>query len=217
MPHDLQATTTLTLANIHLPVLKKLSPSALLLLLTNVPTSPTGASVWMSSLQVILSTFFFQSRLLILHFAAGLNIVSAYIGSPRASATLSGTSMASPHTAGMLAYLLSLYPSKVFNPRPRPGGLVPLPMLDQQRPLTTRVASLYSFAREVLPSWMSDFLPSPEALEGDMAPVPVPTPPTLTPEELKRALIALATPDVLEDLPNQTPNLLIFNNATDEA
>lgn len=64
---------------------------------------------------------------------------------------------------------------------------------------------------------MSDFLPSPKALDGDMVPVPVPAPPTLTPEELKRALIALATPDLLEDLPNLTPNLLIFNNATDEA
>ena len=149
-------------------------------------------------------------------FFAGLNIVSAYIGNPYASATLSGTSMASPHTAGMLAYLLSLYPSKIFNPPPRTGGLIPLPVLDQQLPLTTRVASLYSFAREVLPSWMTDFMPSPKALEREMAPVPVPAPPTLTPEQLKRALIALATQGLLEDLPNETPNVLIFNNATDD-
>ena len=41
----------------------------------------------------------------------------------------------------------------------------------------------------------------------------------LTPEQLKKALIALATPDKLEDaqLPAGTPNLIIFNNATDEA
>lgn len=44
-------------------------------------------------------------------FAPGLNILSTYIGSTQASATLSGTSMASPHIAGLLAYYLSLQPS----------------------------------------------------------------------------------------------------------
>lgn len=43
-------------------------------------------------------------------FAPGLNIVSTYIGSDTATATLSGTSMASPHIAGMLSYFLSLQP-----------------------------------------------------------------------------------------------------------
>ncbi|KAJ7122074.1 peptidase S8/S53 domain-containing protein [Mycena epipterygia] len=49
-------------------------------------------------------------------FAPGLNILSTWISRPDATATISGTSMASPHTAGMLAYLLSLYPSKSFDP-----------------------------------------------------------------------------------------------------
>lgn len=44
-------------------------------------------------------------------FAPGLNILSTYIGSNSATATLSGTSMASPHVAGLLAYYLSLLPS----------------------------------------------------------------------------------------------------------
>ena len=43
-------------------------------------------------------------------FAPGLNIVSTWIGSKYATNTISGTSMASPHIAGLLAYMLSLQP-----------------------------------------------------------------------------------------------------------
>ncbi|KAF2770704.1 vacuolar serine protease [Teratosphaeria nubilosa] len=45
-------------------------------------------------------------------FAPGLSILSTWIGSKYAVNTISGTSMASPHVAGLLAYLLSLQPSK---------------------------------------------------------------------------------------------------------
>ncbi|KAF2154704.1 vacuolar serine protease [Myriangium duriaei CBS 260.36] len=45
-------------------------------------------------------------------FAPGLNIESTWIGSKYAINTISGTSMASPHIAGLLAYMLSLQPSK---------------------------------------------------------------------------------------------------------
>ncbi|KAG0657624.1 serine protease [Maudiozyma exigua] len=46
-------------------------------------------------------------------FAPGLNILSTYIGdSNDVTATLSGTSMASPHVAGLLTYFLSLQPEK---------------------------------------------------------------------------------------------------------
>jgi cerevisin len=44
-------------------------------------------------------------------FAPGLNIESTWIGSKYATNTISGTSMASPHIAGLLAYFLSLQPS----------------------------------------------------------------------------------------------------------
>lgn len=44
-------------------------------------------------------------------FAPGLNILSTYIGSTSATATLSGTSMASPHICGLLSYFISLQPS----------------------------------------------------------------------------------------------------------
>lgn len=45
-------------------------------------------------------------------FAPGLNILSTWIGSKYAVNTISGTSMASPHIAGLLAYMLSLQPAK---------------------------------------------------------------------------------------------------------
>ena len=45
-------------------------------------------------------------------FAPGLNILSTWTGSKYATNTISGTSMASPHIAGLLAYLLSLQPAK---------------------------------------------------------------------------------------------------------
>lgn len=45
-------------------------------------------------------------------FAPGLNIKSTWIGSDHAVNTISGTSMASPHIAGLLAYMLSLQPAK---------------------------------------------------------------------------------------------------------
>lgn len=45
-------------------------------------------------------------------FAPGLNIQSTWIGSKYATNTISGTSMASPHVAGLLAYFLSLQPAK---------------------------------------------------------------------------------------------------------
>jgi cerevisin len=45
-------------------------------------------------------------------FGPGASILSTWIGSDTATNTISGTSMASPHLAGLLAYLLSLQPSK---------------------------------------------------------------------------------------------------------
>lgn len=43
-------------------------------------------------------------------FAPGLNIQSTWIGSKYATNTISGTSMASPHICGLLAYFVSLQP-----------------------------------------------------------------------------------------------------------
>ena len=45
-------------------------------------------------------------------FAPGLDILSTWVGSKYAINRISGTSMASPHIAGLLAYFVSLQPSK---------------------------------------------------------------------------------------------------------
>ena len=46
----------------------------------------------------------------------GLNVLSNWIGSENTTTAISGTPMTSPHTASLLAHLLSLYPSKSFDP-----------------------------------------------------------------------------------------------------
>ncbi|KAG0699460.1 peptidase S8/S53 domain-containing protein [Suillus ampliporus] len=138
-------------------------------------------------------------------FAPGLNILSTYIGSKDAIATLSGTSMASPHTAGMLAYLLSIYPSTTFNPTLKSTFLAPALKLERT------YASFYSLCHAALPHWITEFLPSPQLFIT--APIPG-GPAEISPKALKQALIDLATPNVLTDLPALTVNLLIFNNAT---
>ncbi|SCU87620.1 LAME_0D10814g1_1 [Lachancea meyersii CBS 8951] len=58
-------------------------------------------------------------------FAPGLNVLSTYIGSETATATLSGTSMASPHVAGLLTYFLSLQPDSDSEYFHAAGGVTP--------------------------------------------------------------------------------------------
>jgi cerevisin len=151
-------------------------------------------------------------------FAPGLNILSTYKGGPRATATLSGTSMASPHTAGLLAYLLSIYPSEHFDPYF--DSAENLISLHSEHTLSgARAASsssLYAMAHHALPLFISSYLPSPEFLDivlknTVLAPIP---PKKLSPPELKKALSALCTPDLISDMPPNTVNLLIYNNAT---
>lgn len=86
-------------------------------------------------------------------FAPGLNIQSCWIGSDTAVKTISGTSMASPHVAGLLAYFLSLQPSP----------------------------------------------------DSEYAVEP------LKPNELKKHVIAIASPDKLDNIPEDTVNLLLWN------
>lgn len=82
-------------------------------------------------------------------FAPGLNIQSTWIGSKTAINTISGTSMASPHIAGLLAYFLSLQPK-----------------------------SSSGYAVE-----------------------------SLSPADLKKKMIAIASEGVLSGIPNDTPNV----------
>ena len=152
-----------------------------------------------------------MSLSLLIKLYVGLNILSTYIGSNTSQTTMSGTSMASPHTAGLLAYLLSLYPSSTFNPKVTPD-LVPT-LMQTQATSPSSLTGMYAIAWSAMPSWVATFLPPPELIsaEDDLAPVPQPT---LSPLQLKKALLALATEGIFEDLPSGSPNLLIFNNAT---
>ncbi|PPQ80091.1 hypothetical protein CVT26_012148 [Gymnopilus dilepis] len=158
-------------------------------------------------------------------FAPGLNILSTYKGGPRATATLSGTSMASPHTAGLLAYLLSIYPSEKFNPSfDAEDELISLHsqyVLSSPFSGSSSPMSLYAMVHKTLPPFISNYLPAPRFLDAilegsddDVAPIPKPS---ITPKQLKKALLALSSPDLLSDLPAKTPNLLIYNNFTDSS
>ena len=145
-------------------------------------------------------------------FAPGLNILSTWIGSEDAENTLSGTSMASPHTAGLLAYLLSIYPSTTFDPSIR--SLFPPLGLNTQRPFTGSFTRLYDSVYNVMPSWVSGFIPPPRLIEAVTGPI---EPKPLSPADLKTALIRLASKGILTQIPNNTVNLLVFNNFTSDS
>ncbi|ORY31022.1 peptidase S8/S53 domain-containing protein [Naematelia encephala] len=139
-------------------------------------------------------------------FAPGLNILSTWNGGNETSNTISGTSMASPHICGLLAYLLSIHGTETFDIRDASEQVVDS-------------ASLYARAYSLLPRLAQAVLPTPEQMPLVVSPTgddfaPIPKNATLTPAKLKKALIALASPGILTDLPSGTPNLLAFNNAT---
>ena len=134
-------------------------------------------------------------------FAPGLGIYSTWNSGNESTNTISGTSMASPHICGLLAYLLSILDDSVTSPQ---------------------AAGIYARAFSLLPRLVQAVLPVPAGAPLDTSPtgndLRRPIPPknngTLTPALLKKALIALASPGMLTDLPSGTPNLLAFNNAS---
>lgn len=138
-------------------------------------------------------------------FAPGLNILSTWTGGNETSNTISGTSMASPHICGLLAYLLSIEGTDTFSI---------LSGDDLEDVASTASASTYGKAYSLLPKLVQSVLPAPAGDERSLRPVP-PKKGEVTPAKLKKALIALASPGKLIDqLPAGTPNLLAFNNAT---
>ena len=154
-------------------------------------------------------------------FAPGVKILSTFRGSNTATSTLNGTSMASPHIAGLLAYFISIYPSVNFDPTfDNAGRLISIKSLRLPCESESSPSSLYAMAHQALPSFISSYLPTPEFIDsvlkhtgGGLGPIPK-EPNVLTPAQLKQALLALGSRDMLSGLPEDTVNLLAFNNAT---
>ncbi|KAJ6582338.1 peptidase S8/S53 domain-containing protein [Mycena capillaripes] len=166
------------------------------------PGSAEKAIVVGASTQTDARAYFSNHGACVDVFAPGLNVLSAYKGGRHAAATMSGTSMAAPHTAGLVAYLLGVYPSATFDP-PVGGGTDAAGVAPSFFDAFRRI---YAVLRAVLPRPFAAFLPAPALGGRDTR--------TLTPAEMKAALLGLATPGKLTDLPVNTVNLLVFNNAT---
>jgi cerevisin len=117
--------------------------------------------------------------------------------------------------AGLLAYLLSIYPSTTFNPKLlATKSLIPSSILEtavQAYPAFVSLQRVYSLARAVLPDSITNFFPS---FEDISTAIPAQGYPTLSPKDLKDALLDLSSEEMLTLVPDDTPNLLIFNNAT---
>lgn len=160
-------------------------------------------------------------------FAPGLNIKSTWNTGNSSTNTISGTSMATPHVVGMLAYLLSIYGSDEFT---KINDVLP-----SGHPLELAGANSFDISdfSTSIAGKLTNLLPIPAlALEfvgglfgGNKHQqvqllAPTPKPPAvgsvLHPFDLKKALAKLSTPGVLKDV-NGSPNLLIFNNATKDS
>ena len=162
-------------------------------------------------------------------FAPGLNILSTWNTGHRSVNTISGTSMATPHIVGLLAYLLSIYGTEDFVAMPdaTPMRFGPSAALAAERAvrgtLRRALASTIDALGTVLPlgnsaarsglyrlESLNQWLAAPDASAHDVESV-------LAPRDLKRALVRLATGGALQGLDAETPNKLAFNNATHPA
>lgn len=139
-------------------------------------------------------------------FAPGLNILSTWANSNRSINTISGTSMATPHIVGLMAYLLSIYGSDDFHWM---DGAQPT-MFARPAPSSwahTAVQAVHA----LVPAWLSRALPTHAWLSQ---PVSARVESALRPADLKKAMRRMATSNTLSNLDPETINKLAFNNAT---
>ncbi|KAK4691030.1 hypothetical protein P7C70_g9436, partial [Phenoliferia sp. Uapishka_3] len=152
-------------------------------------------------------------------FAPGLNILSIWntgnqsLNTSTSSSTsirISGTSMASPHVAGLAAYFLSLYPTGFSVADDDFTDATYAQIMGEvmdDLPVSSFVVKGAQFVFGKL-GW---------SMRGEKKEVEVMTK-ELTPKALKKALLKISSKGKLTgDLPSGTPNLLIFNNFTSSA
>ncbi|MBW0482407.1 hypothetical protein O181_022122 [Austropuccinia psidii MF-1] len=146
-------------------------------------------------------------------FAPGLAIKSIWNTGPRSVNTISGTSMASPHIAGLAAYFLSIYPQHL--------DLSALGISEEEdEDLTAPNGEAYDLRQYF--SWNSVTSQGQLALGKFQESVGFGNVPRntndgvkiLSTRALKKAMIKMSTSGVLTELPEQTCNYLAFNNAT---
>ncbi|KAL8277406.1 hypothetical protein RQP46_010246 [Phenoliferia psychrophenolica] len=138
-------------------------------------------------------------------FAPGLNILSIWNTGNQSLNTISGTSMASPHVAGLAAYFLSLYPTGFSAATDDFSDSVYAQILGESLPQTSFLTKGAQFVFGAF-----------KGARGMLAPIPPKE--GLTPAALKKALLKVSSKGKLTgDLPTGTPNLLIFNNFTTSA
>lgn len=138
-------------------------------------------------------------------FAPGLNILSTWNTGNRSVNTISGTSMASPHIAGLTAYYLSLYGTGEFAPTQADYEAAGLAYPGSFEEVSARsLEGLFSRGRQLI-----------FGSGGRKAEYAGAAAKPLDPLVLKKAMIRLSTKDALAGLPNDgTPNYLAFNNFT---
>ncbi|EST09363.1 Peptidase S8/S53 domain protein [Kalmanozyma brasiliensis GHG001] len=142
-------------------------------------------------------------------FAPGLNILSTWNTGNTSVNTISGTSMASPHIVGLLAYLLSIYGTDDF--KLLTGGSKQRSIAEVEDSLAAKLSGVMpipAMALDLVSSVAGYF--TEDAAKPDIDSV-------LSTTEMKKALIKLASPGVLTGLDSDTVNKLAFNNATTTA
>ncbi|SGY34441.1 BQ5605_C002g01631 [Microbotryum silenes-dioicae] len=132
-------------------------------------------------------------------FAPGLNILSTWNSGNTSINTISGTSMASPHVAGLAAYFLSLYPDG-FN----------IQEDDFSSESYEQVSGTAQMVLGRISNWRASIRKSGASAEAAQP---------LSPAALKKALVKVGSTGLLSDankapMPAGSPNILIFNNYT---
>lgn len=138
-------------------------------------------------------------------FAPGERVKSCAIGGPDDRVSSSGTSMASPHVAGLVAHFLSIYPHPTFQPQfalPRIEPHYMLALVKAHKLLPNSFTALLTYISEIAYDTKVDDVSGGQSM-------------ALTPDQMKSALLGLALEGKISGrLPPGTPNKLAYNNYT---